>query len=72
MVCDEPRSTWIHCGSLNALDQRVAALPSTAALAGVSADSELDAVAVRPWAASAVPQAVDEPVEPKTWNSQSE
>ena len=25
-----PRSTWIHCGSLNALDQRVPALPSTA------------------------------------------
>src|SRR5258706_3998634 len=25
-----PRSTWIHCGSLKALDQRVPVFPSTA------------------------------------------
>jgi hypothetical protein len=29
-----PRSTWSHCGSLKALDQRVVVLPSTAADAG--------------------------------------
>ncbi|BCB79443.1 hypothetical protein Pflav_058530 [Phytohabitans flavus] len=29
-----PRSTWIHCGSLNALDQRVPVLPSNAAETG--------------------------------------
>ena len=31
-----PRSTWIHCGSLNWLDQRVPALPSTALGAATS------------------------------------
>src|SRR5882762_3013593 len=31
--CVAPRSTWIHCGSLDALDQRVAVLPSVAAAA---------------------------------------
>src|SRR5947199_401169 len=44
-----PRSTWIHCGSLNALDQRVPAFPSTAAEAGRVAFSVDDAVAGRPW-----------------------
>ena len=34
--CVLPRSTWSHCGSLNALDQRVPVLPSTAADAGRS------------------------------------
>src|SRR3981081_459321 len=28
--CVAPRSTWSHCGSLNALDHRVAVLPSVA------------------------------------------
>ncbi|MFD0592080.1 hypothetical protein ACFQZ4_05540 [Catellatospora coxensis] len=37
------RSTWIHCGSLNPLDQRVPVLPSNAALAGVPAFSADDA-----------------------------
>src|SRR5919204_433583 len=46
--CVEPRSTWIHCGSENALDQRVPALPSTAAEAGVPAFSVEEAVAGRP------------------------
>ena len=46
----EPRSTWIHCGSLNALDQRVPALPSKALDAGKVAFSAEDAVAGRPWA----------------------
>ena len=46
MVALAPRSTWIHCGSLNALDQRVPALPSTAADAGKAAVlSEDEAVA---------------------------
>src|SRR4051794_33135922 len=48
IVAVAPRSTCSHCGSANALDQRVPVLPSTAALAGVPAFSVLDAVAVRP------------------------
>src|SRR5258708_5326657 len=40
-----PRSTCSHCGSLNALDQRVLRLPSTAAEAGYEALSMEDAVA---------------------------
>ena len=43
-----PRSTSSHCGSLNALDQRVLVLPSTAADAGNDAFSTEDAVAVLP------------------------
>ncbi|GAA3422072.1 hypothetical protein GCM10018952_70900 [Streptosporangium vulgare] len=54
MVALAPRSTWIHCGSLNALDQRVPALPSTAADAGkATVLSEDEAVAVLPWERSA-------------------
>src|SRR5215470_18339775 len=45
----EPRSTWIHCGSLNADDQRVPVLPSTAAEAGKVAFSVDEAVAGLPW-----------------------
>jgi hypothetical protein len=52
-----PRSTWSHCGSLNALDQRLPALPSTAAPAGKAAFSTDEAVAGLPCAALAVPQA---------------
>ena len=44
MVAVAPRSTWSHCGSLNALDQRVPVLPSVAADAGVPAFSVEDAV----------------------------
>ena len=40
-----PRSTWIHCGSENALDQRVLVLPSTAFEAGNEAFSTDEAVA---------------------------
>src|SRR5918999_1224314 len=40
-----PRSTCSHCGSLNALDQRVPGLPSTAAAAGVPPCSTDEAVA---------------------------
>ncbi|BCB79436.1 hypothetical protein GCM10022251_71770 [Phytohabitans flavus] len=43
-----PRSTWIHCGTLNALDQRVPVLPSTAFAAAIVAFSAEDAVAGRP------------------------
>src|SRR5258706_12790389 len=39
IVAVEPRSTWIHCGSLKALDQRVPVLPSTALAQGVAAFS---------------------------------
>jgi hypothetical protein len=58
MVIGEPRSTWIHYGSENALDHRVPALPSTAAEAGVPAFSVDEAVAVRPCAAFVVEQPV--------------
>src|SRR5260370_1390406 len=41
----DPRSTWSHCGSLKALDQRVPVLPSNAVDAGNEAFSSDDAVA---------------------------
>src|SRR5260370_42597809 len=50
-----PRSIWIHCGSLNALDQRVPVLPSTAAGAADAAFSVDDAVAGPPGAQSVLP-----------------
>src|ERR1022692_4903833 len=52
----DPRSTWSHCGSANALDQRVPVLPSTAAEAGKLALSVDDAVAGRPAARLVLPQ----------------
>src|SRR5688572_16957723 len=70
-VIDAPRSTWIHCGSLNALDQRVPVLPSTALAAGVPAFSVDDAVAGRFRAALAMPH-VAAPISPYTWSSHSE
>jgi len=45
MLWEEPRSTSSHCGSENALDQRVPVLPSTALEAGKLAFSVDDAVA---------------------------
>ena len=48
MVAEAPRSTCSHCGSLNALDQRVPALPSTAADAPMAALSADEAVAGLP------------------------
>src|SRR5258707_15779859 len=56
MLCVEPRSIWIHCGSLAALLQRVVALPSTARLGVVPAFSFEDDVAVLARAMLAVPQ----------------
>src|ERR1700681_4362077 len=53
----EPRSTSSHCGSENALDQRVPRVPSTAADAGKPAFSSEDAVAVLFSARFVVPQA---------------
>src|SRR5450755_658726 len=53
----EPRSTSSHCGSENALDQRVPRLPSTAAEAGEPAFSSEDAVAGLFSARFVVPQA---------------
>src|SRR5487761_501607 len=64
----EPRSTSSHCGSENALDQRVARLPSTAFDAGKVAFSSDDAVAVLFSATSVVPQVLLPPP-PNTWNS---
>src|SRR5215469_12300344 len=45
MVCVEPRSTWIHCGSENCDDQRVPVFPSTAFEAGNAELSRDEAVA---------------------------
>src|SRR5947209_7293017 len=64
----EPRSTWIHCGSLNALDHRVPVLPSVAALAGYAPLSVEDAVVGLPWDSRLLVPAGD----PLTMNSQSE
>src|SRR6185369_9666641 len=69
--CDDPRSTWIHCGSLNALDQRVPVLPSNAADAGNVAFSVDDAEAGRPCAALVVLQPPVAENSPMTWNSHS-
>ena len=69
MVWVAPRSTCSHCGSPNALDHRVPALPSTAADAGNVAFSSDEAVAGLPCAALVLPHA---PNVPKTWNSHSE
>ncbi len=44
MVSVAPRSTWSHCGSAAAEDQRVPVLPSTAAEAGVPPFSVEEAV----------------------------
>src|SRR5256885_992263 len=52
----EPRSTWIHCGSLQALAQRVPVLPSTAFAATYPAPSLDEAVAGRLAARLVVPQ----------------
>src|ERR1700761_4782997 len=61
-----PRSTCSHCGSLNALDQRVPVLPSTAALAGYGPGFSLDdAVAGLP-CDSSVPPPVPPPGVPAT------
>src|SRR5215472_15346257 len=56
MDCAEPRSTCSHCGSENALDQRVPWLPSTAFAAGKEAFSIEEAVAGRFSAMLVVPQ----------------
>src|SRR5260370_41167761 len=45
----DPRSTCSHCGSENALDQRVFGFPSTAFAAGQRAFSVDDAVAGLAW-----------------------
>jgi hypothetical protein len=65
MVCVDPRSTWTHCGSLNALDQRVPGLPSVALAAGNDALSVDDAVVGLP-CDSRVPAAADEAGVPTT------
>src|SRR5215469_3525620 len=54
--CTEPRSTCSHCGSENALDQRVLRLPSTAFDAGKELFCTEDAVAGRFSAMLVVPQ----------------
>src|ERR1035438_10507178 len=60
----EPRSTSSHCGSENALDQRVPRLPSTASAAGKPAFSVEDAVAVLFSARLVVPQLPPPPPPP--------
>src|SRR5258705_271317 len=56
MLWDDPRSTWSHWGSENALDHRVPVFPSTAADAGNDAFSAEEAVAVLSRARFVVPQ----------------
>src|ERR1700722_2850398 len=56
MLCEEPRSTSSHCGSENADDHRVPALPSVASAAGVPAFSMDEAVVGWFSAALVVPQ----------------
>src|ERR1700733_3525758 len=56
MLCEEPRSTSSHCGSENALDQRVPVLPSVASAAGGPAFSVDEAVGVLFSPALVVPQ----------------
>ena len=73
MLLVEPRSTSSHCGSENALDQRVPVLPSVAAAAVKPAFSSDDAVVGWFSATLAVPQVVPPPRSVvKTWNSHSE
>src|SRR5215469_2020312 len=66
----EPRSTSSHCGSENALDQRVPVFPSVALDAGNEEFSSDDAVVGWFRARLVLPQELL--VVPKTWNSQSE
>src|ERR1700726_3348365 len=60
----DPRATSSHCGSENALDQRVPVLPSTTALAGEPAFSVEEAVAVLFSATFVVPQPPPPPPPP--------
>src|SRR2546421_8315899 len=69
MECTAPRSTWIHCGSLNPLDHRVPVLPSTALPAGKVAFSTEEAVAGRPCDSRPPPPPPGDPV---TLSSHSE
>ncbi len=71
MVAVAPRSTWIHCGSLNALDHRVPVFPSTAADAGVVAVS-VDEADAGWFSARLEPVHAAEPNVPRTWNSHRE
>src|SRR3954447_11667423 len=74
MLCVLPRSTWTHCGSEVALDQRVVVLASKALAAGVPAFSVDDADDGL-FSAEFTPvlQVVGggSPAPPKTWNSHS-
>src|SRR5689334_17563832 len=69
MECTAPRSTWIHCGSLKALDHRVPALPSVAFAGPRLAFSTEDAVVGWPWDSRPPPPP---PGVPLTLNSHSE
>src|ERR1051326_8749597 len=71
IACVAPRSTWSHCGSLNADDQRVPVFPSVALAAGVPAFSVEDAVVGFFSARFVLPQVGAVP-EPWTVNSQME
>ena len=60
-VCVAPRSTWSHCGSLGALDQRVVGSPSVAAAAGYIVLWMDEAVVGRPWESRVGPLEVGVP-----------
>src|ERR1035437_3166510 len=67
-----PRSTSSHCGSENALDQRVPVFPSTASAAGVPTFSVEDAVAVLFSVTLVVPRVPPPPLPgPQTLNANS-
>jgi hypothetical protein len=71
IVVGLPRSTWIHCGSLNALDHRVPTLPSKAAAADSPASWTEEARGGL-FNATLVAPHVPPDIVPNTWNSHSE
>jgi hypothetical protein len=70
IVAVPPRSTWSHCGSLNWLDQRVVARPSSAAAGALPPSCDEAVTGLN--SEIGVPPGVVGPVVPKTWNSHSE
>ena len=66
-----PRSTWIHCGSLNWLDQRVVVRPSSAAAGALPPSHDDAATGLNSEIGVPVGGWGPPPTVPKTWNSHS-